>query len=295
MADLRFGVCNDELISIEHVASGLKCNCICPCCGGRLIARKGKSRNHHFAHYNVADCKHGAESALHILAKNIVAETKEVCVPITPKNIYETQTKKYLCKFEKAYIEQQLSPNIRSDILLETNGRKLNVEIKVTHAVYDSKKYHLFNEEVATIEIDLSGIIDNYSKAIIQEHIRRGYTTNLIFSPKAKNIYAKWWLGEWKEVHHDRGGHSYVKNCCGIDDAYFVAYDARRDHGYMECHECSGFEEYNGSANFLCRGKLGKLNFEKIERIIDIQKEAGILKYAELIDDGKHFIYGSKQ
>lgn len=139
MADLRFGVCNDELISIEHVASGLKCNCICPCCGSRLIARKGKSRNHHFAHYNVADCKHGAESALHILAKNIVAETKEVCVPITPKNIYETQTKKYLCKFEKAYIEQQLSPNIRSDILLETNGRKLNVEIKVTHAVDDSK------------------------------------------------------------------------------------------------------------------------------------------------------------
>ena len=141
----------------------------------------------------------------------------------------------------------------------------------------------------------MSGIIDNYSKAIIQEHIRRGYTTNLIFSPKAKNIYAKWWLGEWKEVHHDRGGHSYVKNCCGIDDAYFVAYDARRDHGYMECHECSGFEEYNGSANFLCRGKLGKLNFEKIERIIDIQKEAGILKYAELIVDGKPFIYGSKQ
>ena len=284
MAELRFGICNGELISIEDVDAGLKCNSVCPGCGGRLIARKGKSRNHHFAHYNAEDCQHGAESALHILAKDIIAETKEVCVPITPKNIYVTQTKKCLCRFENAYIEQQLSPNIRSDVLLETNGRRLNVEIKATHAVDDSKKYHLFNEEVATIEIDLSGIIDNYSKEIVQEHIRRGYTTDLIFSPKAKDIYAKWWLGEWKEVHRDRGGSEYVKGCHGLYDVYFCAIDARRDHGYDECHECYGFQEYNGGSRFLCRGKLGNLDFKKIERIIDIKKEAGTLKYQHIAE-----------
>ena len=29
----------------------------------------------------------------------------------------------------------------------------------------------------------------------------------------AKEIYAKWWLGEWKEVFHDRTGNPYVKKC----------------------------------------------------------------------------------
>ena len=47
---LNYGVdANNELISIEDVASG-KTNLICPYCGRTLIAKKGKIKEHHFAH-----------------------------------------------------------------------------------------------------------------------------------------------------------------------------------------------------------------------------------------------------
>ena len=47
---LNYGVdANNKLISIEDVASG-KTNLICPYCGRTLIAKKGKIKEHHFAH-----------------------------------------------------------------------------------------------------------------------------------------------------------------------------------------------------------------------------------------------------
>lgn len=45
-----------EVVSIDDVPSGLKCNCICPNCHVRLIAKKGKKNVHHFAHVNGAEC-----------------------------------------------------------------------------------------------------------------------------------------------------------------------------------------------------------------------------------------------
>ena len=38
---------NGNLISIDEVESGLKCNCFCPVCNSQLVARKGKERVHH--------------------------------------------------------------------------------------------------------------------------------------------------------------------------------------------------------------------------------------------------------
>lgn len=47
---LRYGVnANNQLIEIEDVARG-KTNLICPYCGRSLIAKKGKVKEHHFAH-----------------------------------------------------------------------------------------------------------------------------------------------------------------------------------------------------------------------------------------------------
>ncbi|WP_009631548.1 GIY-YIG nuclease family protein [Synechocystis sp. PCC 7509] len=47
---LRYGVDTDnQLIEIEDVASG-RTNLICPYCGKALIAKKGKIKEHHFAH-----------------------------------------------------------------------------------------------------------------------------------------------------------------------------------------------------------------------------------------------------
>ena len=47
---LNYGVdADNKLVSIEEVDSG-KSNLICPYCGVTLIAKKGKVKEHHFAH-----------------------------------------------------------------------------------------------------------------------------------------------------------------------------------------------------------------------------------------------------
>ena len=67
-----------RLVHIEDVPSGLECNCVCPECGAKLIARKGKKNQKHFAHDNGADCIGGRMTALHMLAQQIIQEEKKI-------------------------------------------------------------------------------------------------------------------------------------------------------------------------------------------------------------------------
>ncbi|MEO9127009.1 MAG: competence protein CoiA family protein [Microcoleus sp.] len=47
---LRYGVAPDQtLVSIEDVPRG-KTQLRCPYCGGELAAKKGRRKEHHFAH-----------------------------------------------------------------------------------------------------------------------------------------------------------------------------------------------------------------------------------------------------
>lgn len=292
MKYLRYGLQNGILISIADVPSGLECNCYCPNCGSVLIARKGKNRTHHFAHYKLSDCGYGSESALHLMAKNIIAKNKIVYIPNAPKDSYDLKKEGKLYKFQEAYIEKQLTPHVRSDVFLVSGKTSLNVEIRVTHEVDDRKKYFLFNDNILTIEIDLSSMINTFSEESVTEYILKGYSTELVFSPKAKSVYAKWWLGEWKEVHRDWGGSKYVKNCRYADIAYFNAYNAYHNCGSTECHECWGFDKYNGGGWLLCLSLYRNLDYTHVEKINEIVKENGIVRYAEIVVDKKLECFG---
>ena len=57
---LRYGLRNDterDLVFIDDAERGLKCGCVCPCCGHDLIAKnRGAKKEHHFAHASGAEC-----------------------------------------------------------------------------------------------------------------------------------------------------------------------------------------------------------------------------------------------
>ena len=72
---------NGQLIHISSVESGLKCTCICPSCGEHLIAKKGNKVVHHFAHKPNSECAYGYQTSLHLLAKEILFECKEITIP----------------------------------------------------------------------------------------------------------------------------------------------------------------------------------------------------------------------
>jgi hypothetical protein len=59
-----------RLVPITRVPAGLACGCVCPACGGALVARKGRVVRHHFAHAAATTC-HG-ETVLHEVGKRIL-------------------------------------------------------------------------------------------------------------------------------------------------------------------------------------------------------------------------------
>ena len=74
---------DNKWVHIEDVAqNGNLCGCFCPYCHAPLQAkREGKKNQHHFAHISDKECNVSHESALHMLAKEIIAERKAIMVP----------------------------------------------------------------------------------------------------------------------------------------------------------------------------------------------------------------------
>ena len=158
---LPFGLKNGEIIDISKVVSGLKCECVCPNCKSPLIARKGSKTIHHFAHYKAPECKFAYETAIHLMSKKIFEKHKRIKVPeveiLIGKNYFKHYTLYYenYVNFDLVTTEKKLE-NIVPDIILEVNGKKLLVEIAVTHFIDDSKNKKIHPHKFSTIEIDLS-------------------------------------------------------------------------------------------------------------------------------------------
>ena len=78
---IGYGMRGGLLVFIDDVSSGLECGCTCVRCGQPLIAKKGRIRQHHFAHHVAASCEGASETALHLLAKELLANAEAIEVP----------------------------------------------------------------------------------------------------------------------------------------------------------------------------------------------------------------------
>ena len=71
-----------ELVFIDDVENGYKCDCFCLNCHGKLNAKNnGNQKAHHFAHANGSDCKKGHENTLPFFVQRILNETKWMLLP----------------------------------------------------------------------------------------------------------------------------------------------------------------------------------------------------------------------
>ncbi|WP_374615745.1 competence protein CoiA family protein [Thauera aminoaromatica] len=131
---------------IDEVEQGLACDCECPECGSPLVARKGAVRVHHFAHRG-ASCATGAESALHRMAKQIVADERRLVEPGR-----DTPT-----VFRDAALPDEMHwPGRRPDVVLWSESMTLHVEVTVTHRCGPEKLDEIVRKGIPTIELDLS-------------------------------------------------------------------------------------------------------------------------------------------
>ena len=172
MALLKHGLdINNEIVSINDVTSGFGCNCKCPSCGEKLVAKKGEIKQWHFAHNSNESCAYAEQTAVHLIAKDIIAK-HGVFLPKAPFNDFVknqlnelnssssikstvlTQTGGYI-RFNKITLEKKIG-NIIPDIIAEYNGVTILIEIAVTHFIDSIKLEKLKTLGLPCLEIDCS-------------------------------------------------------------------------------------------------------------------------------------------
>lgn len=141
-----------HLVHVDDVPNGEACGCTCPECGSKLIAKnKGQHNQHHFAHVSGSDCVAAVESALHLMAKEILSEGKKIMLPRNPLQVGGVRL------FQSVEVEsydKELS--LRPDCVGDTAGQKLWVEFKRSHEVDTDKAAKIKSAKIECVEIDIN-------------------------------------------------------------------------------------------------------------------------------------------
>ena len=143
---------NGHLVHVDDVPNGEVCGCTCPECGSKLIAKnKGRHNQHHFAHVGGSDCVGAVESALHLMAKEILSEHKKIMLPQYPLQVAAVRL---FQSIEVESYDKELS--LRPDCVGYTAGQKLWVEFKRSHEVDTDKAAKIKSAKIECVEIDIN-------------------------------------------------------------------------------------------------------------------------------------------
>ena len=144
-----------SLVHIKSVPNGYKCGCTCPNCGEALCAKNGGNERkmiYHFAHISGTECEGAVESAMHLLAKRILQETK--CLFLPGRFDWQSGEVCYFDRVEEEYYDKETG--LRPDCVGYYGDKMLWVEFKYTHAVDEEKKEKIISARIDCVEIDLS-------------------------------------------------------------------------------------------------------------------------------------------
>lgn len=165
-----FGLTNGRMVSPDDVEAGRACNCTCPECGAALIAKKGEQNVWHFAHDGLA-CATGAETALHLMAKQILADERSVQLPAVEASLSAVDALGKLQTVSTILVQpanvkygmvvvEEARDNRRPDAVASGGDvdREHRIEVFVRHAVDSAKASELLALDCACYEICLNDI-----------------------------------------------------------------------------------------------------------------------------------------
>ena len=168
-----------KMVYIGNVERGLSCNCRCPKCNERLVAKLGNGcRQAHFAHSKDSDCHGSYMTALHTLAEQIIEVEKAVMAPA-----YKEIGRQRL-SFTQVEVEQRVErKDLQPDIVGVTeDGLRWIIEIRNTHEVDESKKAKLIESNITCLEIDVrEQTLENLKSFILESEEKREWINNPIY------------------------------------------------------------------------------------------------------------------
>lgn len=163
---LTYGLSGARLVHITEVENGVACNCVCPCCNIQLVA-KNNAKNikaPHFAHSSGTDCGGAHETAMHLLAKEIIYETKTIKLPDFHHDYNNVNTvslfeKGMVIEFDKIIVEQAISKDgnvVKPDIIAIKNNKQIYIEFAYSHFSPPEKIEKLKKIGIPSFEVNLS-------------------------------------------------------------------------------------------------------------------------------------------
>jgi len=330
---LTYGLTSEGLKHILDVPNGLACGCVCPKCSCPLVARNNPSNKKapHFAHSADNNCVGAYETALHLMAKEVLLESKKLRTPdfhhdYDNRNLESRYRIGEKIKFESVGIEHNISNNgvdhIIADAVGFINSKKLIIEFAKTHFVDEEKTGKLLRLKLPCIEIDLSNqVLDR--KALKKFLLSESQDIYWISNPRLDEAYKK--EQEQQAALEEKEKHIRTLSAAEIDDerakVYRQKYERYRQEGRYKfftlhngvAHKCpiitSGLEKLKTSRfyqNMILRRIIdgeywnGVIygNFGR-ECYIYIQKEKIIIfpddsirnKWSDIEERGAKFLY----
>lgn len=210
---LQYGVLKGKLVSIEEISiekRGLRCNCKCPGCNQPLIAKLGEKRRKHFSHRRGSVCsiEQAQQTAVHILAKEIIEEEKaflfpgfciswddlgwnsDICRRYLLPELSEYNEKECYAVCTSVDLERRVSDFV-PDVVVRVKGRVCLVEIAVTHFVDEVKQQKINKLALPVVEVDLSAFLgQQISRDIVRDALlKKADNKKWLFNPRRmKNI-----------------------------------------------------------------------------------------------------------
>lgn len=201
-------------------------NCYCPECGEKLIPRMGEKNKWHFSHLSNKQCNGNFETSLHLYAKELIKRNNKILLPdITvgeyiEDNKMDTAFLKDMHKWEnenqeritdKLFIKENIYQykwienevkidDFIPDCIVEIGGKKLAVEIYVTHEVDKEKEEKVKKSKIDMIEICLDDI-----KEEMQEE---GFDLNRYILYNA----TRWWINKTKVESEEKNLYHLIYN-----------------------------------------------------------------------------------
>lgn len=239
---LQYGIRDNKIINIWDLTEderGLNCRCLCPGCGMELQAKLGSGKiQRHFSHNN-SNCNIAAaqQTALHILAKEIIEKYQTIAFPAVTINLKDTDTyreknifmpnnyeldddeleelyddylydvprkleykKSTTVKFDAVDLEKRVS-SIVPDIIAHIGTRECLIEIAVTHFIDDNKLQKIHELKYPVLEIDVSSLIGkNFTKKeLVNAIIKNTKNKKWVYNPLWVSG-KKWANQEYKKI-----------------------------------------------------------------------------------------------
>lgn len=286
-------------VKIDDAASGKACNCICPFCHNDVGARKCKDKQSSFFHLK-GECGFTYEQSLHYMAETELLEIKYIWLPPYKTIIGETGKDWIKVPIDKVYQEKSYGDN-KPDIVIETNGVEIKIEVLVTHRVDDAKIYKLRRDKISTLEIDLSKLdrynidFDNLREVLVGKNEHKYWVYNKVADAFNKDFIEKHLLkADGKgvincplKIRMNKYGYYYATTC---KDCHYCKFNCANKEEFKELF----WQELN-ALNFLeeevrCgRRKQEELdNFKKnmtYKKLIDNQSSVVVCMGTDLITE----------